>query len=143
MLMATTLPLQMIFYRVPVTDPGTPIQDTPSSKRQGAASTAAAELAAASDPIPEPPNPQLAAILGCVSTADIAGAAKAVLAQSVEGAQVVLGAEDITIKGEGSEAAGIEGDTLKALGDFPVELRVKGGEPVHRVVSVKLQEASL
>lgn len=132
----------MIFYRIPISDPETPIQATPPSRVQGAASTAAAELAAASEPIPEPPKPRLATIFEPVSTTDIAGAAKAVLAQSVEGAQVVLGAEDITIKGEGGEAAGIEGDSLKALGDFPIELRVKGGEPVHRVVSVKPQEAS-
>ena len=65
---------------------------------------------------------------------------KAVLAQAEEGARVVIGAEDITILEEEGEEWGVEGDRLKALGDFKVEVRVKGGDPVERIVSVKAQE---
>ena len=54
----------------------------------------------------------------------------------------MIGAEDITIIQDkddetGHEDRGIEGDRLKALGDFRVEVRVKGGEPVVRIVSVQ------
>ena len=71
---------------------------------------------------------------------------KAVLAQTTEGARVVIGAEDIAIVQDkddesGNQDKGIEGDRLKALGDFQVEVRVKGGEAVVRMVSVKAQEA--
>lgn len=71
---------------------------------------------------------------------------KAVLAQTTEGARVVIGAEDIAIVQDKDDESGnqdkdIEGDRLKALGDFQVEVRVKGGEAVARMVSVKAQEA--
>lgn len=90
---------------------------------------------------------QIATIFGSVSTADMADSIKAVLAETNEGARVVIGAEDITIvQAEDDESGyqdkGIEGDRLKALGDFQVELRVKGGEAVVRTVSVKPQDIS-
>lgn len=98
-------------------------------------------------PLPKPAQPQLTYIFGSVSTADMAESIRAVLAGTTEGARVVIGAEDITIiHGEGDELGhqerGIEGDRLKVLGEFQVEVRVKGGEPAVRTVSVKAQEAS-
>lgn len=86
-------------------------------------------------------------IFGSVSTADMAESIKAALAQSTEGARVVVGAEDITIVQHGDDEIGnqdkgVEGDRLKALGDFQVEVRVKGGEAVVRTVSVQAQEVS-
>lgn len=103
---------------------------------------AAAELEAASEPSPKPPQPRTATIFGSVSTADMAEAIKAVLAETEDGKRVVVGAEDITLMGEIGETSMIEGDRVKALGDFPVQVRVKGGEPVQRIVSVRAQEAS-
>lgn len=96
--------------------------------------------------MPQPPKPQLVSIFGSVSTADIAESVKAVLGQTTEGARVVIGSEDIAIvqQKDGDfehQGKGIEGDRLKALGDFQVEVRVKGGEAVVRTVSVKAQEA--
>lgn len=84
-------------------------------------------------------------IFGSVSTADIAESIKAVLAGTSEGARVVIGAEDIAIiqhesDESGHQDKGIERDRLKVLGDYQVEIRVKGGEPVTRTVSVKAQE---
>ncbi len=69
---------------------------------------------------------------------------KAVLATTSEGARVVVGAEEITIVqdengGTGNQDKGIEGDRLKALGDFRVEVGIKGGATVVRTVSVKAQ----
>ena len=147
------MPPSMEFYRAPISvpEPETPIQDRPKRLKR-AASSAAAELEAASVPLPEPVvQPQLTHIFGSVSTADIAESIKAVLANTTEGARVVIGAEDITIihnevnnevNDSEDQDKGIEGDRLKVLGDFQVEVRVKGGDPVVRSVSVKAQEVS-
>ena len=72
---------------------------------------------------------------------------KAVLAEITEGSRIVIGAEDITIAQDEDDESrhgdrGIEGDRLKALGDFQIEVRVKGGEAVVRTVCVKAQEVS-
>ena len=138
----------LIFYRTPISapEPEVPVQDRPSRLRRATRSSAA-ELDEASVPLPQPPQPQLAPIFGSVSTADIAESIKAVMAGTSEGARVVVGAEDITIiRDEDDEFEhqdnGVEGDRLKVLGDFQVEIRVKGGMPVVRTVSVKAQEVS-
>jgi len=120
--------------------------EEPSNRNRRAATSAAAELDAASEPSSRPAKPQLATIFGSVSTADIAESIKAILAETEEGARVVIGAEDITILPDESEQSeyqenGIEGDRLKALGDFQVEVRVKGVDPVVRTVSVRAQES--
>lgn len=86
------------------------------------------------------PKPQTVAIYGSVSTADIAESIKAILAESEEGARVVLSSEDITIITEGGNVPGAEADRLKALGEFDVDIRVKGGEAVRRFISVLAQE---
>ena len=138
----------MEFYRAPISVPeaDTPVQDRPK-RRKRAASSAAAELEAASLPVPKPVRPQLTHIFGSVSTADVAESIKAFLARTPEGARVVIGAEDINIihnevnDSEDQDKA-IERDRLKVLGDFQVEVRVKGGEPVVRTVRVKAQEIS-
>ena len=67
---------------------------------------------------------------------------KAILSRTEEGARVVLAAEDVKIlvpEGSEPQSIGIEGDRLKALGEFQVEARVKGGEAVLRIVSVRAQ----
>ena len=62
------------------------------------------------------------------------------LGQDDLGARVVLAAEDISLtKGESNESS-IESDRLKALGDFEIEIRVKGGDAVRRSVSVRAQD---
>ena len=72
---------------------------------------------------------------------------KALLTGTSEGSKIVIGPEDITIIQDEKEEAGhqekgIEGDRLKALGNFQVEVRVKGGEAVTRTVSIKAQEVN-
>lgn len=67
---------------------------------------------------------------------------KTLLAEDEESAMVVVGSEDIRIVGDVGEDAGVEGDRLKAIGDFLIEIRVKGGKPVQRTVSVRAQEAA-
>ena len=72
---------------------------------------------------------------------------KALLVETIKESKVVIGAEDIRIVQDGDDESrdrnrGIEGDRLKALGDFQIEVRVKGGEAVVRTVCVKAQEDS-
>ncbi len=79
---------------------------------------------------------ELVAIYGSVSVADIAEQVKAVLAATEEGARVVLGPEDIKIiRNEGQDAQA-EADRIKMLGDFRVDIRVKGGDVVRRTVRI-------
>lgn len=142
-----SLPPSLIFYRIPISAPEPEAHIQPPSRLRRATSSAAAELEAASEPLPKPPQPQMATVFGSVSTADIADSIKAILAETREGARIVIGAEDVAIVQDkddefGHQGIGIEGDRLKALGDFQVEIRVKGGEAVVRTVSVKPQETS-
>ena len=114
---------------------------TPPRQTRRAASLAAAETYAASEPAPADstgsPEPGLQTIFGSVSTADMAESIKEMLANDADGRRVVVGAEDISITGETGEKTGVEGDRLKALGEFRIAIRVKGGEAVPRIVSVK------
>lgn len=80
-------------------------------------------------------------IFGSVTTADIAEEMKKVLLTDKEGQRVVIGTEDIHIVGGPSDhLTGVEGDRIKALGDFQVDVTVKGGEPVRRRVSIRAPE---
>lgn len=79
-------------------------------------------------------------IFGSVSTADIAEQVKTVLRETTEGARVVLGTEDVTILNDGGGEADLEADRLKELGDFPVEIQVKNGTAVRRIVRIIARE---
>ena len=86
-------------------------------------------------------------IFGAVSTVDVADSIKALLAKSEEATRIALGPEDLKFVQEQSsdsddQVDGIEGERLKALGDFEVVIKVKGGSPVTRTVSVRPQETS-
>ena len=141
------LPVQILFYRVPISEPSPTTDTTPSpesatQQQRQHASPAAAALAAAFTPKPPPVNVsdsrRAEPIFGSVSTSDIADSIKALLAQDEEGARIVLSAEDVTIlTGEGVEG----GDRVKALGEFPIEVKVRGGrDSVRRIVSVTAVE---
>jgi len=120
-------------------EPEAPLDQPPTRPpRKQATSAAAADLAAVEDSLPK--SQVVVAIYGSVSTADIAESIKAILAESEEGARVVLSAEDITIITEGGNVLGAEADRLKALGEFDVDIRVKGGEAVRRFISVLAQK---
>ncbi len=141
-IISSTLPSHLEFYRTPIVDPEPEApQDQPPNRpsRKQAASEAAAELAAVEDSLPKP---QAVTIYGSVSTADIAESIKVMLAASEEGARVVLSAEDITIITDDGTVSGAEADRLKTLGEFEVDIRVKGGDAVRRFISVLAQQTS-
>lgn len=80
------------------------------------------------------------AIYGSVSLVDIAEKVRIALGATDEGARVVIEPEDIKIMDNEGRGAEAEGDRIKALGDFPVEIRVKNGVAVKRIVRISAQE---
>ena len=84
-------------------------------------------------------NRQPIPIYGSVTTADIAESVKALLAETEDGARVVLGADDVKIV-RTEEESDAETDRFKTLGEFQVEIQVKGGGTVTRTVNIKAQK---
>lgn len=80
------------------------------------------------------------AIYGSVSVADIAEEVKSALRATDEGTRVVIEPEDIKIIDDERRGAEAEGDRIKVLGDFAVEIRVKNGGEVKRTVRILAQE---
>lgn len=84
------------------------------------------------------------AIYGSISTADIANAVKAIVAENDEAARIVFAEEDVRfvnlppVQGQASAA---ETDKIKHLGDYEVEIRIKGADvPVKKAVRVLPQD---
>jgi hypothetical protein len=76
-------------------------------------------------------------IYGSVSTADVAMNIRALLAADQEGSRVIISPEDIifTISVKEDEPGNI--DRVKHLGDFEVEIKVKGvKDPLRKTVRV-------
>ena len=53
-----------------------------------------------------------------------------------DAARVVMSAHDIEIKGRETAVDGVEGDKIKALGEFDVVINIKQLEPIMRKVRV-------
>ena len=136
-MISQSVPEHLDFYRKPIIATESEKPKPYIAPRSGfSASSAAADLAAASEP---PSKPEEVAIFGSVSTADIVSNIKALLADTEEGARVVLSPEDVAIVREGNrETEGdLDIDRIKMLGDFQIGIRVKGGSMVRKVVRVK------
>ena len=140
-LISAYVPEILEFYRQPI---ATPEPEKPKSSRRPsrtAASSAAEDLVAASEPAPVSMS-KSEAIYGSVSTADIVDSIQVILslegvaAGDTEAARVVLSAEDVKIVQEERTAIGEEVDRIKRTGDFPIDITVKGGEAVRRTVRV-------
>lgn len=142
-IIARNVPQYIEFYRTPISTPE-PEKPTYTLKwnDQDFVGSAAADLAAASE---LEPKPQIIPIYGSVSPAEIAASIKALLGLKAESgdeeaARVVLNADDVIIVQEDMADSTGEAGRIKALGDFAIDIRVKGGEPVRRMVRVKAQE---
>ncbi len=119
------LPPNLDFYRSPKTSPaqeaGSPTASQGSSPGAETKSTS---------------QPAITGIYGSVSTADIASSIKALLAESEDGSRVVVTPEDITL-GDGLSRDEDGEDRLKQLGDFKIEISLKGAsERLSRIVRV-------
>ncbi|KAL8807133.1 MAG: hypothetical protein Q9200_004788 [Gallowayella weberi] len=129
------IPPALTFYRVPIAEPVP--EPVPPEPIGNSINAIGGEAPVRSSRVVKP---SITRIFGSVTTADIVESIKAVLAESEDGARVVLAPEDIRIDEKASEDAGIEVDRLKALGNYSIEVRLKGVDPVRRLVSVKEQE---
>lgn len=139
-LVSDLLPPSLDFYRTPIATPEVKVEAPKVIKRSPSLPAAAALSAAAREGIeeeqPAGPSKQVVNIYGSVSTSDIAANLKAILAEHEEGARVVLSPEDITFV-EGMD----EGDRVKQLGSFEIDIKVKGAtEAVRRTINVQAQD---
>ena len=125
LIIANVLPANLDFYRQPIAVIP-PKKISPSLQSKAAISAAAQES--------QGPQ-QKTSIYGSVSTADIATSLKAVLAEDEDGARVVLSPEEISFV-EVKE----EGDRVKHLGVFEIDVRLKGApDAVRRTIKVSAQ----
>lgn len=128
----------MIFYRVPIAVPEPEL--APSEPVGTSINAVGGDV-----PVRKAPEsvPSATRIYGSVSIADIAESVKAILATNEESARVVLGPEDIKIDEAENEDVGIDAHRLKALGEYQIEIRVKGVDPVQRRVNIRAQDADI
>lgn len=120
----------MVFYRKTIPQPTPEPVDRSLPLPQAALDAIKAPVVVENAAVP---------IYGSVSTADIAESVKALLAQTEEGKGVILGADNVKII-RAEDAADVETDRLKTLGEVRVEFQVKGGAAVIRTVSVQDSE---
>ncbi|TAQ87093.1 hypothetical protein B7494_g4565 [Chlorociboria aeruginascens] len=110
-LLSMILPLNLNFYRTPIT-----IIQAPAQKMSPSIS-AGASLSAAASQGKEIKRIQTTDIYGSVTTADIVANLKAILAEDEEGARVVLSPEDISFVEDMEEK-----DRVKRLGIFEIDI---------------------
>lgn len=121
------VPARIDFHRTPIEGEA---HNTSASALNNAVSGAASILAAAERPSKHAPT----SIYGSVSTADILSSIRNDLARNDEAARIVLTEEDVRIV---NLAEGDETGRVKRLGDFEVDIRIKGAEePLKRIVRV-------
>jgi hypothetical protein len=136
------------FYRQPIIEEKVPEEpeaedQTPDPLLGG--SGAAAELMAARRPSAKSTKPDMktgpTSIYGSVSALDILQAVRAAMARNDEAARVVLQEEDITFV-DLPETEHSEAGKVKHIGDFTVEIKVRGSDAViKRTVRIVPQEA--
>ncbi|KAI9832935.1 MAG: hypothetical protein M1819_003965 [Sarea resinae] len=130
------LPSKIEFYRTPIPAPK-PEKPAHDTSRAPSINSAAADFAAASEPLPKT---EPLGIYGSVSTGDIASSIKAFLDNNEEASKVNLSAEDISFIGGPTPSDNAEVDRVKHLGDFEIEIKIKGAEEtIRRVVVVRPQ----
>jgi hypothetical protein len=141
------VPQRLDFYRQPIPEEIKEPEPEPEKlkRTRNMGSGAAADLFAArlQADIPEPPKvPKGAkAIYGSVSTQDVLNAVRAAMGNNDESARVIIAEEDVHFVDAGSAATEESGRVVKHIGDFFVEIKVKGAEAgIQRLVKVNVQE---
>lgn len=143
-LLISTVPTVLTFYRRPLSQPQSPAStaDHPSSSPEEDRQNDASRSPKTTSQISEGPSPDAKgnSIYGSVSTADIAEKIRKILLRDEHAKVVSVAVENIWfMKPEKGEDQKIEDNRVKVLGDFRIGLRVKGGTPVVRTVSVRSQ----
>lgn len=135
------VPQRLEFYRQPIVEekpPEEPVKPLPTMPQyEGVGGDLLAARSRQSRKAREKPQ----GIYGSVSAHDVLVAMRAVMANNDEAARVILQESDIQLidllQAEGSEAG-----RLKHIGDFVVEIKMKGVEkPVSRTVRIIPQDA--
>nr|POF04002.1 hypothetical protein CFP56_21758 [Quercus suber] len=144
------VPGKLDFYRQPIIEDLKETEQTLSAREEPAKPTrkpralygAGADLMAAREKGPEAPKIATAqAIYGSVSTQDVLVAMRAAMANNDESARVVLLEEDLSFV-DLPDIEGAEAGRVKHVGEFTVEVKIKGAEDKasRRVVRVHAQE---
>ena len=132
-LLETYLAPKITFFRTPIPQ-ASPAQAAARNTR--ASSSAAADLSAASEPVPEP---EPVSIYGSVSTADVATSVNALLANHEECLRLNVTADDIIFE-DGDEDGSIEADRVKRLGEFQAKIQLRGAQAaVLRTIVVQAE----
>nr|POF13202.1 hypothetical protein CFP56_10350 [Quercus suber] len=144
------VPRKLDFYRQPIIEEvkeaeqksSIPEEPAKPTRKPRALYGAGADLMAARDRGPEQLKsaaPQ--AIYGSVSTHDVLVAMRAAMANNDESARVVLLEEDLSFV-DLPDLEGVEAGRVKHVGDFTIEVKIKGAESMacRRVVKVHAQE---
>ncbi|KAH0541412.1 hypothetical protein FGG08_004102 [Glutinoglossum americanum] len=138
-ILSDTVPPTLNFYRSPIVSVSQSRRASPHPRV--AVSSAAADLAAASEPLPVP---EPVGIYGSVSTVDVVASIRGLLAADEEGSRVVISPEDIIFTNSLKEDEPSDADRVKHLGDFEVEIRVKGVRvPLKKIVRVLAEDEEL
>ena len=146
-LLSTILPARLEFNR-------TPIPSNPTSVARPSQATDTHKDVDELSPTTNPRfPPEAVAIYGSVSAADVASAIRVWLSVSEEASRIVLAAEDVRfvrkkdeslVSGaqiETEDAGTWEGSKIKELGEFDIEICVKGAsDVVRRIVAVLPQD---
>ncbi|KAF2097573.1 hypothetical protein NA57DRAFT_58149 [Rhizodiscina lignyota] len=129
------IPARIDFYRQPIEAEPAPAED-----RTPAVSAAASILSAAAASEKSKTSAS-ASIFGSVSTSDVATSIRAVLAENDEAGRIVLSDDDVQFVRQ-TVTISEEKDRVKHLGEFEVEIHIKGApEAVKRIVRVLPSEA--
>ncbi|KAI4099742.1 MAG: hypothetical protein L6R37_005811 [Teloschistes peruensis] len=132
------LPRSLVFHRVPIEAP-TPEPEAPKAVGNSI------NAIGGETPMQRTSEPKKTSadihIFGSVTPADIVESIKAVLANDKEGANLVIAPEDIHIlygsnDEVATEEAGVKVDRLKSLGEYRFEIRLKGVDPIRRLVHI-------
>jgi len=137
------VPSRLDFYRQPIPEeakepePSTSDDDRAPKMRGAAADLFAARMQQQSAEKAK----ALQAIYGSVSAQDILAAVRAVMGTNEESARVLVAEEDITFVEENRAASVEEGGRIKHVGDYVVEIKIKGAEEgIRRLIKVHAQE---
>lgn len=141
------VPARLDFYRqlieaTPAPAPAPEPTRQHQKARQSSASSAAADLLAARSQAAKAPAAPVAAqtaIYGSVSITDIVNAVKAIIAENDEASKIIFAEEDVRFVNLSVEGA--EADKLKNIGEFEVEIKIKGADAaVKKNIRVLPQE---
>lgn len=135
------VPQRLDFYRPPIVEEKEPEPSAPELKKQPQLGGAAGELMAARQRKPEKPKEKPQAIYGSVTLQDVLMSMRAAMAENDEARRVVLHEQDLRFV-DLPELEGAEAGRLKHVGEFKIEVKVRGGETaVRRTVKVNPQDA--